>query len=101
MADASLEKSTTAGEWLDDVVAEAAAYYVTSLPVLLGVWFGVGFLNRGGPGLDAVTACVRFDAIHYIDIIRNGYSYDPDRRSLVAQFPAFPLIARWVCQIVR
>jgi hypothetical protein len=98
MSGASL-KPPAAGEWLDDLVAGLTAYYLTSLPVLLGVWFGVGFLNRDGPGMDPVLACVRFDAIHYIDIIRNGYSYDPDRRSLVAQFPAYPLIARGVCEV--
>ncbi len=87
----------SAGEWLDDVLAGLSAYYLTSLPVLLGLWFGVSFLSRDG-STDPIAACVHFDAIHYIDIIRHGHTYNPNQRSTVAQFPAYPLIARWVCQ---
>jgi hypothetical protein len=99
MSDPSTLKPSSPGEWFDDLLAGIVAYYLTSLPVLIGVWFGVSFLNRSGAGDDPIAACVRFDAIHYVDIIRDGYSYDPTRRSLVAQFPAYPLLARWMCQI--
>jgi hypothetical protein len=98
MSDASTPKPKPQGEWLDDIVAALVAYYLTSLPVVLGVWFGVSFLNRGVPGDDPIAACVRFDATHYVDIIRSGQSYDPTRRSTVAQFPAYPLLARWLCR---
>jgi hypothetical protein len=98
MSDEASAKTTSAGEWLDDLTDGYTAYFLTSLPVLLGVWFSVAFMNRGGPPMDPVAACVRFDATHYIDIIRHGHSYDPTERSLVAQFPAYPLVARWLCR---
>jgi hypothetical protein len=87
MSDAATAKASSASEWLDDIVAGLVAYYLTSLPVVLGVWSGVSFLNRGGPGDDPVAACVRFDAVHYVNIILNGYS----RISLLSSIPPGPL----------
>jgi hypothetical protein len=34
-------KALVSGEWLDDLLAGFTAYYLTSLPVLLGVLFGI------------------------------------------------------------
>jgi len=87
-------------EWSEDFLAGFTAYYLTSLPVILGVLFGVSFLhpNSSIPCDYPVSACIRYDAAHYVQIIREGYSYDPDQRSLVAFFPAYPLLSRWVSQ---
>jgi hypothetical protein len=90
-------KAISGGEWLTDFLAGFTAYYLTSLPVALGVWFGVNFLHpsRGAGAPDPVTACVQYDARHYVQIIQEGYSYDPAEPSMVAFFPAYPLLSRW------
>jgi len=74
---------------------------VTTIPVLLGLLFGADYLR--GPGTstgsvprDPLEACFRFDAIHYLDIVKDGYEYNPKERSLVAFFPAYPLLGWWV-----
>jgi hypothetical protein len=94
--------SASLGEWLDDCFAGFTAYYLTSLPVLAGIMFGVDFprpsRSPSTPPLDFVTACFHFDADHYAQIVRDGYTYDPARRSMVAFFPAYPLLSRWGSQ---
>ncbi|HTU88564.1 MAG TPA: hypothetical protein VMF69_00565, partial [Gemmataceae bacterium] len=94
--------ASSGSEWLDDFFAGFMAYYLTSLPVFLGVLFGIDFPRLKGvystPPPDFVSACVHFDAAHYVEIVREGYSYDPARRSVVAFFPAYPLLSRWVSQ---
>jgi hypothetical protein len=94
-------KTSSRGEWLDDFLAGFMAYYVTSLPVLAGVFLAVSFEQPLGFIGDPVSACFHADALHYLDIIRQGYSYDPDQRSLVAFFPAYPLLSRWIGQAAR
>lgn len=93
-------KSSSSGEWIDDFLSAFAAYFLTSLPVFLGILFGVDFprlaKDRSSPPSDVVSACVRFDARHYLEIMETGYSYDPSRQSMVAFFPAYPLLSRWV-----
>ncbi|HEY7152978.1 MAG TPA: hypothetical protein VH575_03365, partial [Gemmataceae bacterium] len=95
-------KASSGGEWLDDFFAGFTAYYLTSLPVLLGVLFGADFPRPAGshstPHPDLISVCVHFDATHYVQIVREGYSYDPARRSVVAFFPAYPLLGRWLSQ---
>jgi hypothetical protein len=96
-------KAPSRREWVEDLLAGFAAYYLTSLPVLLGLLFGAAFLRPRGshssvPHIDPITACIHFDAEEYLEIIRRGYSYDPDRGSPVAFFPAYPLLGRWVGQ---
>ncbi|MGH7222692.1 MAG: hypothetical protein ACRELF_05665, partial [Gemmataceae bacterium] len=70
--------STSRGEWFDDFLAGLTAYYLTSLPVLLGVLFGVDFPRpgegRSAPHPDLASACVHFDAGHYVQITREGYN---------------------------
>jgi hypothetical protein len=94
-------KVSSSGEWFEDFFAGFAAYYLTSLPVLAGVFFAVSFEQSAVSGGDPVAACFRFDALHYRDIIRQGYSYDPNQGSLVAFFPAYPLLSRWIGQATR
>jgi hypothetical protein len=95
-------KSHFTGEWFEDVLAGFTAYYLTSLPVFLGILFGVDFPSPAGVdstrGPDLVLACLRSDALHYLDIIQHGYSYDPSQGSMVAFFPAYPLLSRWIGQ---
>lgn len=95
-------KVLSSGEWLDDLFAGFIAYYLTSLPVFLAVFFAIDFphpsvANSSQPS-DFVSACVHFDAVHYVEIVRQGYTYDPARRSVVAFFPVYPLLSRWVSQ---
>jgi|SRR5579884_1481298 len=90
--------STSSGEWFDDCFAGLAAYYLTSLPVFASVFFAISFGTPASSGSDPISACFHFDALHYLDIIRGGYSYDPDQGSLVAFFPAYPLLSRWIGQ---
>jgi hypothetical protein len=99
----SAVKPSSRREWVADLLAGFAAYYLTSLPVLLGVMFGMEFLYpaSGGvfvPGANPVDACIHFDALHYLNIIRHGYSYHPAQRSLVAFFPAYPLLGRSIAK---
>jgi hypothetical protein len=96
-------RASSRSEWIADLLAGLVAYYLTSLPVLVGVIFGGEFLYpaRNGvfvSGTNPVDVCVHHDAIHYHDIIRHGYSYHPDQGSLVAFFPAYPLLGRWIAQ---
>ncbi len=77
--------------WHDDIVAGLISYAMTTLPVVFGVLFSVSFLGRTGNPEDPISACVRFDAGHQLDIIRNGYSYHECERSVTAFFPGYPL----------
>jgi hypothetical protein len=69
----------------------------------LGVLFAVDFLgDRALPHnaeLDVLTACSRFDGMHYLEITESGYSYDSMQRSSVAFFPAYPLIGRLLARL--
>lgn len=95
-------KALFGGEWIEDCFAGFMAYYLTSLPVFVGVLFGVDFPrpsnDLSAPRPSFISACIRSDAANYVQIIREGYSYDPARRSLVAFFPAYPLLSRGVHQ---
>ncbi len=95
-------KASSGSEWFEDALDGFTAYFLTSLPVLLGVLFGADFLygrdRQVVPRLDPVSASIHFDAYHYLDIIRTGYSYNPTRQSRVAFFPAYPFLARWLSQ---
>lgn len=93
-------KLSSCGEFLDDSLTGFLAYCLTSLPVVLGALFGTEFLHPRNDTsvspLDPIFACVRFDACHYMDIVRDGYSYSPTRPSRVAFFPAYPMLSRWL-----
>jgi hypothetical protein len=96
-------RASSSDGWLDDFLAGSVAYYLTSLPVFVAVLFGVDFPRRSSvystPQPDFVSACVHFDADHYVEIVREGYSYDPERRSMVAFFPAYPLLSRGIKRV--
>jgi hypothetical protein len=88
----------------DDIRTGLLHYFITSLIVLLGVGFGREFLD--GPmhsnplSGDFLDCLARFDGQHYRRSCVEGYSYDPNQRSPVAFFPAYPLLARWLMQIL-
>jgi hypothetical protein len=89
---------------LDDFLAGLGFYYVTSLVVGLGLLFGSGFVP--GPRVPAaqrsagfMDGFIRFDGTHYRSIAQDGYEYDPDTRSSVAFFPAYPLLTRFVTSV--
>ena len=87
------------------LVTALGYYYATSSVVLLGVIFGTGHLqvHRTPPADHArhgfVSAFANIDGVYYADIARDGYAYDPERRSNVAFFPLFPLLGRAVAWV--
>ncbi len=90
--------------WLGDFRTGFLTYLLTSIPLWLGLSFGHDFVpfNRNCPDKSApdfLTACSRFDGIHYASIAECGYSYEPQRRSTVAFFPAYPLAGRFVMML--
>jgi hypothetical protein len=95
-------KTSSGGEWFDDCFAGFTAYYLTSLPVFLGLLLGIDFPrlgeDRSASRPELVSACFHFDAIHYRQIAQEGYAYDSAQRSVVAFFPAYPLLSRAVSE---
>jgi Gpi18-like mannosyltransferase len=81
----------------DDLVLGLSYYYLTSLIVVLGVVFGYDFVQPVGKQPteepDFLRGFVNWDAKYYKAIVEQGYSYDPDQPSIVAFFPAYPLLA--------
>ncbi len=75
------------------------AYLLSSFPVWIGVVFSMDFLtstNGSGSQPDLLTACSRYDGLHYKRIVERGYFYDEKRGSAVAFFPGYPLLAKLV-----
>ena len=77
-----------------------AYYVVTSSIVFLGIWLGTEFVKVRKGGGDRFSyhgeTYANWDGQWYKAIVQDGYSYSPSRRSNVAFFPAYPLLAR-VC----
>ena len=84
----------------DDIRTGLLVYIVSSAVVLLAVWFGHRFVQQpqgwDDDHKDYLGALCRYDGNWYLGIVTEGYSYDPERPSNVAFFPAFPLAARGV-----
>ncbi len=78
------------------------ALYLTSLPVLLGLWFGFDFIPRRSHAnqvperRDFLDTFGNWDGVWYEGIVTKGYQYDPVRHSNVAFFPGYPMLARAV-----
>lgn len=86
-----------------DVILGLASYYLSSLVVVLGTVFGADFVRpphgeapSTGPMIEYL---IRYDGLHYKSICLTGYRYDPNLRSEVAFFPAYPLAARGVMKL--
>ena len=79
-----------------------AICYLTTVPVLLGVWWSCHQMSdrmhpKGG-ARSFLRDMTNWDGVWYVDIVAHGYSYQPENRSNVAFFPAFPMLAgglRW------
>ncbi len=92
--------SIRSSTWTDCIFEGLGAVHVTSIPVILGLLFGAQYLRgpsapAGSVRPDPLKACFQFDATHYLQIVKNGYDYNPEKRSVVAFFPAYPLLSRW------
>lgn len=88
-------------------------YFFTTLIVILGTCFGLQFVVRSSRYADMVMHSESFDANRtdfasgvavwdagwYANIVRNGYSFSPERQSSVAFFPAYPLLAYCLVQL--
>ncbi|MEQ9406218.1 MAG: hypothetical protein RIK87_00775 [Fuerstiella sp.] len=79
-------------------VRTGLAWYVCSLiPVLLGVHLGFGALQPGREipyGQDSVLLrWLAWDGGQFLQIMDEGYSFNPDRISNVVVFPGYPSVA--------
>jgi hypothetical protein len=93
-----------------DFVTACALYYLTLLPVLTGVWFGVDYLEprdyHDFPGFaisqpkerSLLQGFANWDGVWYADIARDGYAYSPHEGSYVVFFPLYPALGRLVAQ---
>jgi len=80
------------------VLVGFVCYVLTSTVVAIGLIEGLD--QRDPPpatlGEAFPSILLRFDGGHYLDVARNGYTYNSFLRSNVAFFPAYPLMARAV-----
>lgn len=79
-------------------------YAATTALVVLGVAFGQSYVQRAkyhpaSRDADLIGAFAVWDGEHYVRIADEGYSYDPERMSNVAFYPAFPLLGRAVARL--
>jgi hypothetical protein len=72
--------------------------------VVVGSALGRNFVELGDFGstkeTDFVGSFATWDGEHYARIAREGYIFDPERRSNIAFFPAFPLAGRLVSRLM-
>ena len=91
--------------WLDDIRIGLAYYFFTSLIVVLGVMFGREFVKPPAQRTsyqapkDFLGSFAQWDGQHYKSIVERGYFYDPERRSNVAFFPAYPMLGRLIVEL--
>ncbi len=83
------------------LVAPLVVYYLTSLAVMLAAVFGDELVYprqrpRVTEHLGKLSPCAAWDGEWYVEIVRDGYSFDPDRTSSVQFFPVYPLLGRTV-----
>lgn len=81
----------------EDLVVGFLYYALTSVVVVLGVYFGYEFLEpRGNADPEFLSRFALWDGVHYKAIADKGYAYDPTKRSEVAFFPVYPMLSRGV-----
>ncbi len=76
-------------------------YLSSRLLVGVGLWLSLFGKDSGLPMANAIPSsllqkCFHMDALHYRNIVLNGYAFDVHRKSPVAFFPLYPLLARGV-----
>lgn len=95
-------RKTKRAEVIDLLIPSVTFWYFTTMLVLIGVTFGyehVTLERLHGSSVtrtDWLSSFVAWDGEWYVGIVDNGYTYDPERMSSVAFFPAYPTIARAV-----
>jgi len=82
---------------LSDVLA---CYYLTLVPILLGMLVSFTLLLPGRPipygENDFVLRFAAWDGGQFMQIMEHGYQYDPNKISNVAIFPGLPTLAKGV-----
>jgi hypothetical protein len=66
--------------------------------VFAGVLFGCTFVKSDDP-VPFLDSLARYDGLNYKRIADEGYEYSPQRASLVAFFPAYPLISKCLARL--
>ena len=86
-------------------------YYISSLVVVCGVFFGLDFIPRQyydfkayaivQPPKSTLWAFAHWDGVWYRDIAENGYEYNPDEGSYVIFFPGYPVLGHLVDRVTN
>lgn len=79
-------------------------YYVTTVVAMLGVLLGSQCVELCGKHPlaregDFATCLSAWDGIWYTEIVSDGYTYDVDKLSTIAFFPAYPVLASAVSRV--
>lgn len=89
---------------LDRIITGSFYYYSTSLVVVIGVSLGYHFVTFAAHGLSKrqplLNHFANWDGEWYTRIAAEGYDYDPDTNSSIAFFPVYPLLGRWLAQLI-
>jgi len=88
--------------WGDSIENGLIIYFISSLIVFLGVFFGTDLLSSGrrGGSPRSIPLCNdsvldgmdQWDGQFYLKIAQRGYDYDPTHGSTVAFFPGYPAL---------
>jgi len=84
------ERPATPGSDLRQPLALALATILGSYAL---AWLGYAVLSDRLPE-SVLGIWNRWDAVHYLDIARDGYSADPERRFLIVWLPLYPWLTR-------
>lgn len=95
--------NSATGDWQLSLLRAIFCCGSGTLVVVLGVLFGAQFVPRWGQAAVSPKTTVghfaHWDGRWQLEIAESGYSYGPSRRSNVAYFPAYPLLARWLARL--
>lgn len=96
---------TGADGWPEFMSMGYIFYFATSLTVGAGLVFGASFVqlcdrHPSARAADFVDRCAAWDGEWYVKIVNDGYSYNPNRMSSVAFYPAYPWLSRVVGALV-
>lgn len=98
--------------WFPDMLRATALWFLTSVPIFLGVWFGSDYVPRRTyndfpgfmvsqppPGL--LRSFANWDGVWHAEIAARGYRHDPSQGSYVVFFPGYPLLGGIVAKLCR